>query len=98
SVYVFSQENHVLREGGYNSFPAPLARYSQHSGELYGRGPAQLVLPSIKVLNEEKKTVLKQGHRVVDPVLLAHDDGVMGSFSLRPGALNTGGVSAQGRP
>lgn len=98
SVYIFVQEQKVLREGGYNTFPAPMMRYSQFTGETYGRGPAQVVLPSIKVLNEEKKTVLKQGHRVVDPVLLAHDDGVVGTFSLRPGAMNIGGVNSQGRP
>ena len=55
------------------------------------------MLPAIKVLNEEKKTVLKQGHRVVDPVLLAYDDGAVGTFSLRAGAVNPGGVNAQGR-
>jgi hypothetical protein len=57
-----------------------------------------LALPDIKVLNEINKTTLKQGHRVVDPVLLAHDDGVLDSFSLKPGAINYGGVSADGRP
>jgi hypothetical protein len=55
------------------------------------------VLPSIKVLNEQKKTMLKQGHRVVDPVLLSHDDGVLDTFSLLPGSMNPGGVSAEGR-
>ncbi|MCK5444878.1 MAG: hypothetical protein KAI73_04595, partial [Rhodospirillaceae bacterium] len=50
-----------------------------------------------KVLNEQKKTMLKQGHRVVDPVLLAHDDGVLDTFSMRPGAINAGGVNAQGQ-
>jgi hypothetical protein len=33
----------------------------------------------------------------VDPVLLAHDDGVADTFSLRPGAINAGGVSADGK-
>jgi hypothetical protein len=56
------------------------------------------VLPAVKTLNEQKKTVLKQGHRTVDPVLLAHDDGVLDTFSLRPGAINYGGVTADGRP
>ena len=41
---------------------------------------------------------MKQGHRVVEPVLLAHDDGVVGTFSLRNGAINVGGVNAQGKP
>jgi hypothetical protein len=56
------------------------------------------VLPAVKTLNEEKKTILKQGHRVVDPVLLAHDDGILDSFSLKPGAVNYGAMTADGRP
>lgn len=98
SLHFFLQENHLLRESGYSSFPAPITRYMQFANEVYGRGPAQMVLPSIKVLNEEKKTVLIQGHRVVSPVLLAYDDGIVGTFSMRPNAVNTGGVNAQGRP
>jgi hypothetical protein len=49
------------------------------------------------VLNEQKKTMLTQGHRTVNPVLLTHDDGILDSFSLKPGAMNPGGVSAEGR-
>jgi len=97
SLYVFVQTQELIRESGYNSFPFPTARYTQASGEVYGRGPAQWVLPAIKVLNEEKKTILKQGHRIVDPVLLAHDDGNLGNFSLKPGFLNPGGVNADGK-
>jgi hypothetical protein len=88
----------VVQEGGYNSFPYAISRYVVAPGELYGRSPAMTALPAIKVLNEEKRTVLKQGHRVVDPVLLAHDDGVVDAFSLKPGAINFGAVSAEGKP
>lgn len=84
-------------ESGFNVFPYPISRYIVAPGEVYGRSPAMMALPSIQVLNEEKKTVLKQGHRVVDPVLLAHDDGVLDGFSLKPGSINFGGVSADGR-
>lgn len=97
--YYVSKEGKVtLETGGYNTFPYPTSRYSQAPGEVYGRGPAMAVLPAIKTLNEQKKTVLKQGHRTVDPVLLAHDDGVVDGFDLKPGALNIGGVSADGKP
>ncbi len=88
----------MVREGGFNTFPYPISRYVVGPGETYGRSPAMMALPAIKVLNEEKKTVLKQGHRVVDPVLLTHDDGVLDGFSMRPGTLNPGGVTADGRP
>lgn len=98
SYYVLVEGKVVLEEGGYRTFPVPTARYLTAPGEIYGRSPAMMVLPAIKVLNEEKKTVLKQGHRVVDPVLLAHDDGVLNGFSLKPGSINSGAVSADGRP
>lgn len=98
SVHIFVQEQKVLRSGGYHTFPLVMCRYQQYSGEMYGRGPAQLVLPSLKLINEEKKVVIKQGHRALDPVLLAHDDGALGTFDLRNGAVNPGAVSAEGRP
>lgn len=98
SYYVSETDRVLLEEGGYNTFPYAITRYYQGPGEVYGRAPAMDVLPAIKTLNEEKKTVLKQGHRTVDPVLLIHDDGIIDGFSLKPGALNGGGVTADGRP
>lgn len=97
SLYILVEKKSLLREGGYDTFPYAVARYTQASGEVYGRGPAQMVLPSIKVLNEQKRTVLIQGHRIVDPVLLSHDDGNLGSFSLKAGALNPGGINKDGK-
>lgn len=98
SYYLAYDQKVLLEEGGYSSFPYAISRYEQAPGECYGRGPAMHVLPSVKTLNEQKKTVLKQGQRTVDPVLLLADDGILDGFSLRPGALNTGGVTADGRP
>lgn len=98
SLYIYKETSDLLGEGGYDSFPYAISRYTQSSGEVYGRGPAQWVLPAIKTLNEEKRTLLKVGHREADPVLLAHDDGTLGTISIRPGALNAGGVNKDGRP
>ena len=98
SLHIFVQTQELIRESGFNSFPTPTARYTQASGEIYGRGPAQWVLPAIKVLNQEKKTVLKVGHRAVDPIYLTHDDGALGNFSAKAGAVNSGTVSADGKP
>lgn len=98
SYYVMKEDKKLMKEGGYNVFPYSISRYTQTSGEIYGRSPAMEVLPAIKTLNEEKRTLLKQGQRALDPVLLAYDDGVLDGFSLRSGAINYGGVSADGRP
>jgi hypothetical protein len=98
SYYVSKEETKLIEEGGFKVFPYAISRYEQYPGEVYGRSPAMDLLPAIKTLNEEKKTMLKQGQRIVDPVLLAHDDGVVDAFSLKPGAINAGGVTADGRP
>lgn len=98
SYYIVRDSKTLMEEGGYRCFPYSTARYITAPGELYGRSPAMNVLPGIKVLNDQKKTILKQGHRAVDPVLLAHDDGILDGFSMKPGAVNYGGVNSDGRP
>lgn len=98
SYYVSETGRVLLEENGYRSFPFATSRYTVGPNEVYGRSPAMLALPAIKTLNEEKKTVLKQGHRALDPVLLLHDDGIMDGLSLKPGAVNYGAVNSQGQP
>ena len=97
SYYVLLEGHVLLSEGGFDTFPYPISRYVTGPGEIYGRSPAMMALPAIKVLNEQKKTMLKQGHRIVDPVLLTHDDGIIDTFSMRPGAMNSGGVNSSGQ-
>lgn len=104
AAYYVSEEGAKLvwdprypKDQGYRTFPYITSRYEQSSTEAYGRSPAMDCLPAIKSLNEMKKTMLKQGHRVVDPVLLAHDDGIVDSFNMQNGAVNAGGVSKDGR-
>jgi len=98
SYYVSVTGKKVVKDGGFHTFPYAISRYVLAPGELYGRSPAMLALPSIKVLNEQKKTILKQAHRTVDPVLLVADDGVLDTLSLTPGSATVGGVTADGRP
>ncbi len=96
SYYVSMEGRSLLSEGGYRTMPMAISRYEQAPGEVYGRSPAMMVLPALKTLNAQKATFLKQGHRAADPVLLTADDGVV-DMSLRPGAINKGGVTAEGK-
>lgn len=97
SHYVSCTGRRVMQEGGYNSFPLAYARYTQAPNEIYGRGPAMSVLPSLKTLNAIKATALKVGHRQADPVFLLSDDGIT-DFDWTPGAQNLGGVNEDGQP
>ena len=97
SFHISFNDQTLIREGGYNTFPLPVSRYIQAPGETYGRGPAMMVLPSLKTLNAEKATFLKQGHRAADPILLITDDGLWDN-NMRPGSRVVGGMSADGKP
>lgn len=98
SFYIIREGKILVEKSGYEEFPYAVSRYEQFGGETYGRGPAMDVLPAIKTLNEEKKTILRQGHRVVDPLYLVHDDGIVDIFNAVPGSMISGGVNADGRP
>jgi hypothetical protein len=102
SYHMSIEDKEFVDEGGYHEFPYMYSRYTINPTEIYGRSPAMLVLPAIKMAQEMAKTFIRAGHKVVDPPLLLHDDGVLGSGSkqirLTPGGINYGGLDAQGRP
>lgn len=97
SLYVSVECQQVVSKGGYTSLPIPVPRYETSPREVYGRSPAMMVLPDILMVNEMSKTTIRAGQRAVDPPLLLQEDGALQAFSLRPGALNYGGVDDQGR-
>lgn len=97
SYYVSIDGKAIVEEGGYRSMPYAIGRYITTPGETYGRGPAMLVLPDIKMLNEMKKTIIRSAHLAVSPPLLLQEDGALQAFDLRPNALNFGGVDERGQ-
>ena len=97
SQYISIQGRALLSEGGFRSFPYAVGRYVQTPMETYGRSPAMMVLPALKTLNAEKTTYLKVGHRAADPTLLTFDDGLIDP-TMKPGAVNKGGMNADGKP
>ena len=91
-------KEYVGEEHGFMSMPYETPRTFTVAGSPYGFAPAMQALPAMGTASAIKKTVIKQGQKAVDPVLLAHDDGVMnGVVDLRPGSINYGGVDKQGR-
>ena len=101
--YYISVQDRVLvaPEGGYTSFPYSISRYVTAPDEVYGRSPAMSALPDIKMLNEMAKTDIRAVHKLIDPPILLHDDGILGGGSMtvnmRPGGLNVGGVNRNGQ-
>ena len=101
SYYLSVDCKQMVSEGGYNSFPYSISRYVTAPDEVYGRSPAMSALPDIKMLNEMAKTDIRSAHKLIDPPILLHDDGILGNggmkVNMRPGGLNMGGVNRDGR-
>lgn len=102
SIYVaIADKVQVGDESGYNSFPFSISRYVTAPEEIYGRSPAMMALPDIKMLNEMAKTDIRAVHKLIDPPILLHDDGILGggamTVNMRPGGLNVGGVNRNGQ-
>ena len=96
SCYFLPGDKTKLEEGGYEAWPFAVLRYMTSPGEVYGRSPAWLALSNIRVLNTMKRSVLGAAQKVVDPPLLAYEDGVLNAFSQAPGYMNFGGLDSQG--
>ena len=99
SVYVSEKDRSLIGEpSGYAEKPYVLSRTFTEPDGTYGFSPALRALGAMGSLSAMKRTLLKAGQKAVDPVLLAHDDGIIsGRKDLRPGAVMFGGVDAQGR-
>lgn len=98
SRYICLEDKQQVREGGYNSSPMQFSRYSSGPRERYGRSPALKVLGTIRTVNEMERTILRAGHKAVDPPLLTPEDGALSQIQTMPGGINVGGLDFAGNP
>lgn len=97
SRYLAMDEKIYLRRAGYHSMPVSVSRHATSPGEKYGRSPAIKMMPATKGLQAMRKTNLRAAHKAVDPALLFNDDNNATTLVSRPGGLNPGMVSEEGR-
>lgn len=97
--YVCIQDKvYVGAEQGFMVNPYRTPRTATSSGSPYGYSPAEYAFPALGSANAMKKTLIKQGHKAVDPTLLVNDDGVLsGRIDTRPNALVYGGINSSGQ-
>jgi hypothetical protein len=97
SYFISVDSREIVGEGGFRTFPYAVSRYAVTSGEVYGRGPAQIILPDVMMLNEMNRTTIQAAQLAVLPPLLAHRDGILDAIRMTPAAINYGGVDDNGR-
>jgi hypothetical protein len=87
SVHIDIDSEHSIAEGGFREFPYVVPRWDTATDEIYGRSPGMLALPDVKTLNQMGKTILRAGHKVVDPPLLIPSEGIVSGPRTWPGGL-----------
>lgn len=87
----------ICEDKGYDVFPYAVGRYSNTPGEIYGRGPVEIILPDVKMLYAMMNSTVQAAQLAALPPLLAHGDGILNALRLTPAAVNYGGVDEQGR-
>lgn len=88
SIYVEEATKKILRDSGFDEFPYAAPRYYKAAGETYARGPAVTALPDIKMLNQMMITTIKASEKIVDPPLMAPDNGFINPIRTVPGGIN----------
>lgn len=97
SCYLAMETRDLLEEGGYRTMPYCIARYVTTAGEVYGRGPAHEVHPSIRMANVMKRDMVMVANRNAMPPIGTADEDIR--VDMRPDAINPGTVDkASGKP
>ena len=98
SYHISIEDNALIEEGYYDTFPYIISRWTTSPNEIYGRSPCMTVLAEIKMSNQMSKTDIKARHMAVDPPILAADQATVRKFSMRPSAINYGTLDMNGNP
>lgn len=91
----------LSESGGYSTHPYVFSRFSTNPSEIYGRGPAMIVLADNSQLQEMERSSTLAAQIAAEPPLLTMDDALFGEsttkLDLRPSALNAGWLDTNGQ-
>jgi len=86
SIYVEVGSKHTLRNGGYDEKPFFATRFLTWQKSVYGYGPAWVVLPVLRQLNQLEKTLDTAAEKAVTPPLLV-PSGMQNQIDVRSGGI-----------
>lgn len=87
--YFFEEaQGGLLSEGGYRQNPYIIARWSKVSGEIIGRGPGLMALPSARRLMAMAYTMSLASEKLADQPLAVPDEDTLDGLRTDAGAIN----------
>jgi hypothetical protein len=84
SCYVELSEKHLVKESGFDTFPAPVGRYLKWGGFAYGYGPGFGALPDARQSDHINMMLDIAAEKIVRPPMMAPED-LEGQLSLVAG-------------
>jgi len=85
SAWMEVETEHLIAERGFHEFPYVVPRWDTSAEEVYGRSPAMIALADVQTLNQMGKTILRAGHKAVEPPLAIPHDGLHSPARTWPG-------------
>jgi hypothetical protein len=87
SYWLDEGRDRIIQNSGFRTFPFAIGRFYVGTDDVYG-SPAYDAMPDVRMANDMAKTNIRGAQKLVDPPLLASEDGVLEGFDLRSGSLN----------
>ena len=88
SLYIDSDNKHLMHEGGFHELPFMAARFRKSSHETYGRGCGSTALPVTKMLMRVVQVTIRAAQKTVDPPIILPDSGFLRPLRTVAGGLN----------
>lgn len=88
SVWLGLKDKNIISEGGFLEFPYAVGRFSKDPNEVPGYSPAMDVLADTKLINIQRKTMLRAAMKQADPPVTIPDRGFILPLNFNPGAIN----------
>ena len=79
---------YIGKGGGYYEMPVFFPRWRRATGSIWGYGPSHLALPTVLTLDQLKYLILANAEKVIDPVTMVTERGVIGDVDLEAGGIN----------
>lgn len=86
STIVCVEDKQVISVGGYYEMPIAVCRMEKARGERWGRGPAQKVLPEVRMVNRMERDILLAAERLANPGWIMPEDAAYKPDN-RPGGI-----------
>ncbi|KKL19295.1 hypothetical protein LCGC14_2466900, partial [marine sediment metagenome] len=88
SIWLEVSQEHLISESGFEEFPFAVGRFNKETDEKYGFSPAMNALADIKMLNQEKKTLIRAAMKIVYPPHILPSSGFILPFNLNAAGTN----------